>query len=99
MSTLIQYTGFEVKPRGRDYSYRVLAPQSQPRDFTITITNRSFQERRIPYQDGAAIGYQKLQRELLQETPAQPLDRHFTVSDQELDHFREVHRPARKSYR
>jgi hypothetical protein len=99
LSTLIQYTGFQVKARGRDYSYRVVIPKTDPREFTITITNRSFEDRHILYQDGAAICYLKLQRELLAETADTPLDRHFTVSDQELDSYRLEHRPARKSYR
>jgi hypothetical protein len=96
MSYLIQYTGFESRPRGRDYSYRVVSPKAEPREFTLSISNRAFEDRRVFYQDGAAICYQKLQRELLTETSESPLTRHFTISDQELATYAEQHRPARK---
>ncbi len=93
---LIQYLGFELKPRGRDYSYRVVDSLSESREFTLTISNQAFSEKRVPYQDAAAVCYQKLQRELLAETAEQPLRRHFTISDRELDAYREKYRPAKK---
>ncbi len=93
---VIQYVGFQLKPRGRDYAYRVVIPNSQVREFTLTISNQSFAEKRVPYQDAAAICYQKLQRELRAETPELPLQRHLTVSHQELDDYREKYRPAKK---
>ncbi len=93
---LIQYIGFQLKPRGRDYSYRVVDSKSETREFTLTISNQAFVEKHVPYQDAAAICYQKLQRELLTETAEQPLRRHFTISDRELDDYREKHRPAKK---
>ncbi len=93
---LIQYIGFQPKPRGRDYSYRVVNAKSETREFTFTISTQGFIERRVPYQDGAGLCFQKLQRELLTETAERPLPRHFTISDQELDDYREKYRPAKK---
>ena len=93
---MIQYIGFELKPRGREYAYRVVGPKSEPREFTLTISNQAFVERHVPYQDAAAICYQKLQRELAAENPEQPLRRHFTISDQELEDYRQKYRPAKK---
>ncbi len=96
VTTLIQYTGFQLKPRGRDYCYRVTDPKAEAREFTVTISNRAFEDRQVPYQDGAAICYQKLQRELLTETAEPTLQRHFTISDQELDDYRQKYRPSKK---
>ncbi|PYV16633.1 MAG: hypothetical protein DMG21_11210 [Acidobacteria bacterium] len=96
MPYVIQYTGFELRPRGRDYSYRVLAPKAEPREFTLTISNRAFEDRLVLYQDGAALCYQKLQKELLTETSESPLARHLTISEQDLASYGEQHRPARK---
>ncbi len=95
----IQYVGFELKPRGRDYSYRVVSAKSEARKFTLTISNQAFTEGQVCYQDAAAICYQKLQRELLAEKPEQPLRRHFTVSDQELDDYRQKYRPLKRGAR
>ena len=96
MSVLIQYTGFQLKPRGRDYSYRVVGMKSEDREFTLTISNRAFEERRIPYQDGAALCYQKLQKELLGETDDVPVQHHLTISDRDVDEYLAKYRPARK---
>ncbi len=96
MSTIIQYTGFELKPRGREYSYRVVAGTAEPREFTLTISNRAFESKHLPYQDGAALCYQKLQKELLSETEESRLAGHFTISDEDLDAYIEIHRRAHK---
>jgi hypothetical protein len=94
--TQIQYLGFQLKPRGRDYLYRVVNPKSENRDFTYTIPNQAFAEKRVLYQDAAGLCYEKLRKELGLETAEQPLPRHATLSNTELDEYLEKHRPARK---
>lgn len=96
LSIQIQYLGFQLKPRGRDYAYRVVNSKAEPREFTFTISNQAFLDKQIPYQDAAALCYNKLERELLTETVGTPLRRHSTITDQELDAYREKYRPARK---
>ena len=93
---LIQYIGFQPKPRGREYSYRVVDPKTDPREFTLTISHQAFTERHVLYQDAAAICYQRLQKELATETEETPLRRHFTVSDQDLDVYLAKHRPGKR---
>jgi hypothetical protein len=95
-NALIQYVGFQLKPRGRDYSYRVVDPKNETREFILTISNQAFVDRHVPYQDAADLCYQKLQRELSAESAERPLQRHFTISDQELDEYRERNRPDKK---
>ncbi|MBZ5514304.1 MAG: hypothetical protein LAN62_05575 [Acidobacteriia bacterium] len=95
-SAIIQYIGFQLKPRGRDYSYRVVDMTNEPREFILTISNQAFVERHVPYQDAAGLCYQKLQRELSAETAEHPLQRHFTISDQELDEYRARTRPEKR---
>ncbi|HEV2176821.1 MAG TPA: hypothetical protein VGW33_06430 [Terriglobia bacterium] len=92
----IQYLGFQPQARGRDYSYRVIDAKSADREFIFTISHEAFAERHIPFQDGADICYQKLQRALDLETAEQPLARRSMLSDQELDEYREKHRPAKR---
>jgi hypothetical protein len=92
----IQYLGFQLKPRGRDYLYLVLDPKSQNREFTFTISNQSFTEKKVPYQDAADLCYQKLRKDLDLETAEQPLPRHCTLSDFELEQYLEKHRPVRR---
>lgn len=92
----IQYLGFQTKSRGRDYTYRVIDPKSENREFIFTISNQTFAEGRVPYQDAADLCYQKLQKDLGLETADQPLPRHLTLSDVDLDDYRTKHRPARR---
>ncbi len=96
MPIRIQYTGFQVQRDGRDYSYDVLDPPAASRHFTFAISHQAFAERHIPYQDAADLCYQKLQKELLTETAEPPLRSHWIVSDQELDAYRDTHRPSKK---
>jgi len=92
----IQYLGFQTKSRGRDYSYSVTDSKLPTREFTFTIPNQAFAEKRVPYQDAAQACYQKLQKSLVAETAEQPLPAHSTLSNQDLDEYREKHRPARR---
>jgi hypothetical protein len=92
----IQYIGFQPKPDGRDYTYKVINGELEDRQFIFTISNRAFIEKRLPFQDAAALCYQKLQKALDLETIENPLPRRATLSDQELDVYRESHRPARR---
>ena len=62
----------------------------------MTISNQAFVERHVPYQDAADLCYQKLQKELSGESAERPLQRHFTISDQELEEYRQRNRPDKK---
>ena len=95
MSLVIQYPDFHSSP-GEGTTATRLWRWIKDREFTLTISNRAFEERHFPYQDGAALCYQKLQKGLLTETPTDPLQHHLTVSDQDLDEYLAKHRPARK---
>lgn len=96
MPMSIQYAGFQVQPHGRDYLYYVLNPPAPSRHFILTISHQAFAERQFLYQDAADLCYQRLQRALLAETGERPLWSHCTVSDQELDAYRDTHRPTRR---
>jgi len=95
----IQYLGFQLKSRGREYLYRVINPKTENREFTFTISNVTFAEKHVPYQDAADVCYQKLRKDLDLETAEQPLPRHSTLSDQDLQAYREKYRPSKKRTR
>jgi hypothetical protein len=70
--------------------------KSGDREFILTISNRAFVERHFPYQDGAAICYQRLQKELLTETAECPLQPHLTISDRDLEEYLEKNRHSKR---
>ncbi len=92
----IQYLGFQLKPRGREYLYRVVDSKAEDREFTFTISNQLFVERGMPYQDAADLCYQKLRRGLDLEVPGTPLPRHSTLSEKELEEYLAAHRPPKR---
>jgi hypothetical protein len=92
----IQYLGFKTTPRGRDYLYLVVDAKSEKREFTFTISNQAFVEKRVNYQDAAGLCYQKLQTALGLELSEEPLPGHSTLSNLELDEYRQKHRPVRR---
>jgi len=92
----IQYVGFQLKAHGRDYTYKVIDKQSPDREFIFSISNRAFAEKQLPFQEAAGLCYQKLQKALDVETADKPVPRRTTLSDQDLDAYRESRRSARK---
>jgi hypothetical protein len=92
----IQYVGFQLKERGREYLYRVLEPRQKPREFGFTILNQAFTVKRVPYQDAADLCYKKLQRALADDGAEPP--RHSIVSDQELDEYLQSQRPTKRRH-
>lgn len=96
MSIQIQYLGFQLKANGRDYSYRLVNPKEGDREFVLSISNRAFSEQHLPYQDAAALCYQKLQKALDAESPEQPIPHRSVLSDQELNEYMGRCRPGKK---
>lgn len=92
----IQFLGFQNRASGRDYAYLVHAANSEPREFVLSIPAQAFIKGRVRYQEAAALCYQKLQRSLGEETVERPLPRHATVSDEELEEYREMNSPAKR---
>lgn len=96
MSIQIQYLGFELKANGRDYSYRLVNAKEGNREFVLSISNRAFSQHHFPYQDAAALCYQKLQKALHEESPEQPVPHRSVLSDQELDEYMVRRQPVRR---
>ena len=65
----IQYVGFQLKAHGRDYTYRVIDKQAEDREFIFSISNRALWRKQLPFQDAAALCYQKLQKALDSRLP------------------------------
>ncbi len=89
---IVQYVGFEAKPLVREYTFSVRETATEPREFTLTITNEAFDSRRVRFQDAPDICSRKLQRELA-ACANHPPKTHFRISDAELEDYRSAHTP------
>lgn len=96
---IVQFVGFQSKPSGREYTFTVREPQTEPREFTLSIPNEAFNKRRVRYQDAPDICSHRLHRELA-ATENHPPDTHFDLTDAELDEYRttHMHKPPKYPY-
>ncbi len=90
-SAIVQYVGFKSKPLTREYTFNVREGVEQ-REFTLSIENEAFSNRRVRFQDAPGICSLRLHAELAGET-APAADMHYCITGEELDDFREKHTP------
>jgi hypothetical protein len=87
--TQVEYVGFAVTETAREYTLRVRSAR-ETHDFRLVIPILAFDERRVRYQDAPEICFLRLQRELDDAEGSLPV-RHLTISDSELEEYREAH--------
>jgi hypothetical protein len=86
----MQYTGFESKNQGREYGFQVRFAAEDVRAFTVTITVRAFDSRRVRFQDAPDVCSLKLKRELSANLDC-PSNTNFLITDTDLDEYRMSH--------
>jgi hypothetical protein len=96
---LVRLVGFKSKRLGREYTFTVRGSSMETREFTLTIANEAFNDRRVRYQDAPDICSLKLQHELATCANCST-GTHFDITDQDLEEYRSSHVPrtARSLY-
>jgi hypothetical protein len=89
---IVQFVGCEVLSLVRQYTFSVRESKTEPREFTLTIANASFDLRRARFQDAPDICSLRLRRELAADAN-HPANTHFEITDEELDDYRGRHSP------
>lgn len=89
---LVQFVGFEAKASVREYTFTVRESETEPRVFTLTISNQAFNERRVRYQDAPDVCSVKLRHELAAYANDPPC-KNFLITDADLDDYRSSHAP------
>jgi hypothetical protein len=93
----VQYVGFQAKALVREYNFLVRHALNETREFTLTIVNEAFNSRRVRYQDAPGICSLKLHRELA-VFGNHPPQTHYSISEIELDEYRNSHAPKAWGY-
>lgn len=88
----VEYVGFVVTERWREYTLRLVQTGAEPRHFTLAIATAAFLSNRVRYQDAPDVCFLKLQR-ALDATPGVLPARRLSVSDAELAEYRVAHTP------
>jgi hypothetical protein len=89
---MVQFVRFEAKAMVREYTFTVREPSADPREFTLTIANQAFNERRVRYQDAPDVCSSKLRHELA-AFANHPPSTHYRITDAELEDYRSSHTP------
>lgn len=90
--TLVQFVRFEAKASVREYTFTVREPSTDPREFTLTISNQAFNERRVRYQDAPDVCSAKLRQELAAYANHPPTT-HYLITNADLEDYRSSHAP------
>jgi hypothetical protein len=89
---IVQFVGYEVKARVREYTFTVREVSSEPRDFTLTIPTEAFNGHLLRIQDAPDVCSRKLHRELATHANHPP-DTHFAITNAELEDYRSARAP------
>lgn len=87
----VQYVGFEVKPKARQYKFLV-RQEDGTREFTLSIFNEAFTSRQISFQDAPDCCSVKIHRELAAFENHPPVSQ-YRVSEMELEEYQRAHTP------
>lgn len=93
LSIAVEYLGFRTTSAHREYLLRSRMGADR-RDYTVGITHELFASGRARYQDGPAICYAKLERELQAPEPSEAS--YFVVSEEDLAEFQKAHASPQK---
>jgi hypothetical protein len=94
----IQYRGFKVAENSRIYQFHVLDPAREQREFTVRIQSGTNHWASLKLQDGPAICFERLERELARETEVLRAEENLHISEVEIIDFIKRHYPPVKTY-
>jgi len=94
---IVQFVGFESGVRARIYTFTVREHAAEPRDFTLTISNKAFNDHLISYQDAPDICSLKLRRELA-ANDNHPTVTRLDITDGDLEAYRSTHARGKPKY-
>ncbi|MGA2985398.1 MAG: response regulator [Terriglobia bacterium] len=94
----IQYTGFNVAINSRIYTFHVLDPTREPREFTVRIHSDTNLWGALKLQDGPGICFERLEQELSRETAASCAQLDLHISQQDIREYLARHYPPVKTF-
>jgi hypothetical protein len=91
----IQLKGLVVTDGCRTYSYQVLSPSGDTRQFTVEVSLALFTTSPLKFQDGPLITRERLLEALHGETPAVLTSPKLNVSEADILAYMERHYPPK----
>jgi len=92
----IQYVGVDNSSSSRIYTFHVINPPQEAREFTVKVRSEEFSADRLKFQDGPGISSARLQRELKGETQESRAEPDLGIEEQDVQEYRAQHYPQPK---
>jgi hypothetical protein len=89
----IQYRGHDNATNSRIYTFCVIDPPHETREFTVRVGSEDFGADRLKFQDGPGISSARLERELQLETPELRTEAHLRIEERDVREYRAHHSP------
>jgi hypothetical protein len=93
----VQYIGVDKSASSRIYTFHVIDPPQEARNFTVKVRSEEFCTDRLKFQDGPGISSARLQRELKGETQDSRAEADLCIEEQDVREFRAQNYPHTKS--
>jgi CheY-like chemotaxis protein len=98
MGMYIQYRGFSVATNSRIYKFHVIDPTRGQREFTVQIQSDTNHWSSLKLQDGPAICFERLERELGREAPGMSAEQNLQIGETDILAYMKHHYPPVKTY-
>ena len=91
----IQYVGFDTGPSFRIYTFSVINPPDEAREFTVKVQSQAFRPNRLSLQDGPGICFARLAQELGGQTHQSRAEASLIIGEQDITDYLEQHYPKK----
>ena len=98
MGIPIQYEACVVSTTSRTYNFRVIDAPGQSRHFRVRIPSELFCSTLLKYQDGPPISFERLKREVAEETQESQAKAHLDIAEMDIHEYLQRHYPRKKPY-
>jgi hypothetical protein len=94
----IQFAGHNSAANCRIYNFDVVDPPREARAFTVEVESQASRWGSLKLQDGPSICFERLRRELEQETPELHANSHLRIGEQDVKEYLARQHPKKKTF-
>lgn len=91
----IQYVGFDLATDARIYTFHVMDPPDEAREFTVNVQSEAFRFSPFKIQDGPAICFTRLKQELERETQGSRAQTSLCIGEEDIQEYLVTHYPPK----
>jgi len=93
----IQYAGFNLATDSRTYTFHVIDPPAETREFTVNVQSEAFRTPPFKMQDGPGICLSRLKHELEGEVQGSRAQSSLCIGEKDIQEYLVTHYPPKHS--